>query len=333
MYVRRGVGTQRSSKWKSILIVLLFLVGLAAVGYFFLSEHIVFTADGMRITLFQPKEPQEDNTNDEVKIPPIVIEPTTPGGDTTQPTTPQQPGEQALTKLDAKRTEWAQIDAAQLAAQGISQVAITIKGTDGVVQIPLANPVGENSISPNAQENAQKLKELKEQGIAAVAVVSAFRDAIGPRAMRDAAVQTQDKYTWLDRDSISWFDPKNEKSIAYLADILNSLGELGVTEVVLTEFCYPFVGKTNLIGTAYRTENEAITAALESLKEQLTAPMSITVLLRPEAENVTGQNVAALEQAAQRIGVTPQQAESVKAQLSQEGNLVQADNQGILTIE
>lgn len=336
MYVRQGRGSRKSNRWVSVVIVLLFITGLVIGGYFFLSEYLVFTADGMRITLFDPKTPPVPPET-EPKVPPITIEKPTDGssGDNNSGTTPDNFTSQppATAVLNANLVDLAQIDVAALTAQGIKQVAVTIKSRDGIVHIPLATPVGEGSIAPNAQANGEILRQLDRAGIEVVAVVSAFRDAIAPRAQRDAAIQTQDRYTWLDRENISWYDPKNEKSTQYVGEIVNSLAALGVDRVILTEFCYPFVGKTNLIGTAYRPDSAALATAVTTVKQALTTPIPVLVALRAEAETLTGQNTAALAAVADGLVVTQQQAQAIGPQLDAGVSLVIMENGVVKTFE
>lgn len=336
MYVRQGRGSHKSNRWVSVVIVLLFITGLVIGGYFFLSEYLVFTADGMRITLFDPKTPPV-TPETEPKVPPITIEKPIDGnsgdnnsGNTSGTTAPQPP---ASTVLNANLVDLTQIDVAALTAQGIKQVAVTVKSRDGVVHIPMAAPVGEGSISPDAQANGQILQQLDQAGIEVIAVVTAFRDAIAPRAQRDAAVQTQDQYTWLDRENISWYDPKNPKSTQYVGEIVNSLAALGVDRVILTEFCYPFVGKTNLIGTAYRPDSTALATAVTTVKQALTTSIPVLIALRGEAETITGQNAAALAAVADGLVVTGQQAEELALQLDPEVKLIIMENGVVQTLE
>lgn len=303
----------RSQKKLLILSILLFLLALAALAYFILPEYIVFSADGFRFT-FQPEEEESRSTADDLSEEDlhIVIDgspaTTTPEADpdapvqaedTQAPAYPDLRGvADQLSNLLSRKTYGKGLAGAAL-ERGCNTLVFTIKAQDGVVRIPyLSSYATQAAESSDAKAVRDALALLEDSDVLLAARISAFCDAITPRAFAETSLRTGDS-TWLDQNSKSWFDPRSDLAAEYLCDLIRACKSAGFDAVILDDLCFPYAGRTELIDYGEEDTPDARRTALEALYKTLrrTADnegISLSVILETgNAENEESGQYAA----------------------------------------
>ena len=288
-------------------IVLVCLVLVLGVFWFFLSDYMIFSADGFRFGS-SLEEPATEKPPVEFEEPNFIIEDNRPqeppvDPDPTEPAVP----ETLLTKLyPADMTRAAEdgylagcIAAAK--AGGYEAVALTVRSEDGLLYIPCTSRYGEGSVQENAEALASAVRSAAAE-FPFAAVLPVCRDGKAPRLFRDQAVMTSG-VTWLDYNYISWFDPYQPGAGDYADALMESCQKTGFSAVVLTRLSFPGRGKLDLIDCwegQLLSKQETITALAARLTEKADALglQSALLLESDQLENVlvTGQSVAALQQ-------------------------------------
>lgn len=313
--MRRGVGSvSRQRKKKALIIIPLFLLCLAAAAWYFISENSVFTADGVKLAWFNRDERDEKDGDEDDKVNLITEAPTVTTEKPTEKST--EAPKESLTHLSAK---WVTIQnlasesyADSLIAQGVEQVIFTVKDKDGLVHLPIESELtdGTNIVSNDAEIIANSIKKLKDNDVYIIFGVSVLCDNTFARTHRSDAITTDGKTLWLDRDSITWLDPSSENAAAYISEMAQLFKEAGADEIMLTNFSYPYIGKTNLIKNK-PDEDALVNLAKEISKADI--PMSYVHVVSRES-SLTGQNALLLEEYFDRIMITAQpDSEEAKA--------------------
>lgn len=310
---------RRSSRSKLLLCfaILAFLLALLALAYFILPEFIVFTADGFHFT-FQPEpeqtaeesQPAGSGTEEDL---PIVINGQPAGGDTPSTgadpagETTQAPVFPALLGVSDNisnllRSGYAAgLEKAAL-ERGCNTLCFTVKGTDGIVQIPLVSAYSTQAAQrADAQDICEALDLLADSDIYLAARITALCDDAAAHAFPESALRTDSGATWLDRGNIRWIDPRSDMAAEYLCDLIHACKNAGFDAVIFDHLCFPYAGKTELIDYGGELQAEDRAAALESLFQQLRATadkegISLSVVLeQDDAETaLSGQSAELL---------------------------------------
>lgn len=305
--VRRGVGSSRRRNRKRVWIIsILFVLCLALVLGYVAYENLVFTADGVQLSffdsLFNKEEEDKPEENPDLPKPTITTEaPTTQA--TTQATEAPKP---ELPDLSAKWITLANLKnenyVNSLINDGVKQILVTVKDKDGIFYLPAENDIinGKNIVADDAEMIANSIKILKDNDVYIICGISALRDNILARAHRNEAVTTNGETLWLDRDNMTWFDPSSETAANYIIAMADALYDLGIDEVMLTNFAYPYMGKYNLI---MNKPDENVLAVLAEKIAESDMPMGVVAVTAAD-KAVTGQNISLLEEHFDRIMVT-----------------------------
>ena len=326
--MRVGVGSRRRRPGKNIIIVVLFLLCVAAVGWYFLSERIVFTADGIKISFSDKKDEKEPTVpTEDITINITENESESEGETESESQTEDEPDEEVSVQLKARWITAANLKNTayvdSLISQGVNQVVFTAKDTDGVVNIPFEFSAGNPNglVSGDAQTVAENLKKLNDNGIYTIATISVMRDAIMTRSYRAEAMSVNSGETWLDSNNIPWFVPASQTAMNYTKELISALEALGVDEVMLTNFSYPTVGRTELIKAEYAPSQQVLTEAAKAFEDS-----SIPVGVLVSQNEKSGQNIAELEQYFDRMYVSGvyggETAAALETSLSQKDKLV-----------
>lgn len=261
-----------------LLVLLLILMALAA-GFFYLQEFIVYTSDGFRFDFpfLQPSSRQPE----EEPAPPEEIPLITGDGDEEEKPAPEEGESPDQTPEEHPP---AQTVAAHWAAGELSQVGdpayrarlmewadqadcdtlvFTVKTPNGQVLIPTDSAVAAQIGSVNADPAAAEgLAALKAEGFHLVARLSANRDNIAPRALRENMVATYSGVTWMDYDYLTWMAPSGPNTAEYLGQLAVSCKQLGFEGLLLADLGYPTRGKVSLVGTDRQGDRAALTAQM-----------------------------------------------------------------------
>lgn len=292
----------------TLLLVLVSLALVLGVFWFFLSDYMIFSADGFEFGS-SLERPQENKPQENYGEPNFVIQDNRPQPEPDIPAdpTPPEPQREPVYKLypaDVTRaTEEGYLADCIRAARdgGYEAVALTVRTEDGVLYLPCNSRYGEGALDPNAEAIAAAVQAAAQE-FPFAAVMPVCRDGKAPRMFRDQALKTNG-VTWLDYNYVSWFDPTQPGAGDYAAALLDSCSQAGFSAVVLTRMSFPGRGKLELIDapadqTATRQETvTALAAALADKAAGLQLQLSL-VLESDQAENVlvTGQSVKDLQQ-------------------------------------
>lgn len=310
-----------------MLLVLTVLIVLAAAAALILQDHVVFTPDGFYFDFQKPtQEAQTPDTDigqdDSAEDVPLVIE----DGSSNSPTTPDPTPEDSVPGSPSEREPFSallatpeQIISGETLPTSYDALAVTVKGTDGVMWV--ADSM--NAENGTADVAADFRSALSGSDTYKIAVASALLDPLRPRYIdRTSALKVESGSIWLDWDYCSWFSPYETGTAEYLKALLQSCADAGFNEVVLTDFQFPTRGKTELIN--YGTQSVGKAEALASLAQQLKRnDLTVSCLLTDTAasggkDEAAGQDAALLAKTFGKVWVrcsSPGDTASLRAQL------------------
>lgn len=315
----RGIGVYRRRRRAIIAAVLVLLLLIIAALFAFGAGYLVFTENGLR---FQAKPGGADVPPDVVIEPPVTAPPETTGQSTTEPATTEPPVVQtnytSALLLDADRlTDSAYVESqlAVLERYGMTSVAVYVKDKTGAVRIPCASPYAAGAVAEDAERFQAALDALRSRDIELVAMVSALRDNVVPRAFRECATKTGDSL-WLDREYITWLDPYQDVTRVYLTDLVVACRDAGFSEVLLYNFTFANLGKTDMItyqdgGVA---KEDALSALASSLRDATEGKLALSVLLTGKTvtegqDALAGQNATKLCNAVNKVYLSMEKPE------------------------
>lgn len=298
----RGSGYYGRRRHRIFFLLVLLLLLAAIFLFFYMQEYIVFTADGFRFS-FPSHEaaPPDDDVDDSPDL--IIEDPVDPPDDnsgSTGPNEPDEPGEPVTPAVETRALWVDGVDAldSALLQDPYTALALTVRDYDGV------------SILDGSTAAADAVSSLAESGGRAVAMVSALRDNTAPRNDINVAVCTGSGARWLDYNYISWLNPYAEGTADVLIKLAQDCYNAGFDELVLQNFQFPTVGRTELIsyGNQELSRTEALTALLEAVCEGAPDDLSISVVLTDTAagslrDENAGQDVALLAPLCARLYV------------------------------
>lgn len=301
----KGSRRRKRNRIRIILLILLLLVLLAAAALFFLQDRAIFTAEGFRFPFSRdPAQEQEQEPNDLSDFH-LEIE----SGDPSAVVPGDHPpsADPVTVEHDPLLSAWqvggeallADPDGALSAMQsaGRTQFAVLVKTADHQILVPDAG-APQGGVSPRAADFAAYVGELEQKP---VAILPALRDDLRPRSIhRASALKTASGAIWLDRTYTAWYDPTGKDTATDLLAQIKACQAAGFRQVILTDFCFPTVGKTELINFNHISSR---TAALTALAKQLSegTDCSLGLLLTKEAsqnllDSAAGQDVMELAQ-------------------------------------
>lgn len=299
-----GRGRKKGRRLLILLLVLLITAGVLAGGYFYLQEHIVYTADGFYFD-FPFLSGKEPTTPGDV---PLVVddgsEKEEEGNKDPEDKDEEETPPESAPTVTAMEGDLSRIGDANYRSQlmnqawnaGCGALVFTVKEEGGRVGIPTDSAIAQQAGSAQPYDGvAEGLTELKEAGFSLTARLSACRDNIVPRALRDNALRTQSGAVWMDYDNITWLAPSGPQTGEYIGQLLTSCQSLGFDGVILSDLGYPPRGKTDLIVTDKGADKQALTIQLLQQLQQAAGEMTVTVELGDTAaqsltDAMTGQN-------------------------------------------
>ena len=290
----RGAGYYGRRRHRIFALLLVLVLFAAVFLFFYMQEYIVFTADGFRFS-FGAQDDETDSSVAAPDTPPdlIIDDPIDPPDDDPAAAEPDVPDEEpesaAAEPTRALLVSGAEALDGSLLRDPVNALAISVKGADGL------SLLDEGGALPGA------VSALRQSGGRAIALASALRDNTAPRDDIETAVRTGSGARWLDYDYIPWLNPYSEGTADVLISLAQACHDAGFDELVLQNFQFPTVGRTELISYGDHTESriEALTALLAAVREGAPEGLSLSVVLTGEAagslrDENAGQDAAQL---------------------------------------
>lgn len=131
-------------------------------------------------------------------------------------------------------------------ALNVNKILFNAKNSDGVLLYSSKNVTAISSSAIGANIDILKLSNtLKENKMELVVSVSAFKDHKVPLKFIESSVKYKNtKYRWLDNSAEKggkpWLDPSSVFSQKYITEIIDELYSLGVNNIIVNDFCYPY---------------------------------------------------------------------------------------------
>ena len=265
----------RTSKGKIALAVLLVLIILAAVGFLWLQEYIVYDRDGS----FHLELPWKTETPPaEEEVPPEDVEITIQ-----EPEKPKALAAFSASAAPLTQAGWkdAWLGASVMSAPAYNAAAVTLKDSTGHIYFA-ATGAAAGTVS-TAEDTAAALAEVAESSYHSIGRMSCFLDPIAARAdVEGMGLKNTGGYIFYDGNNENWLDPSKEKTQEYLASLAVECAELGFDEILLTDFSFPTQGKLDKISYPEIGKEASLQACLSAIRTALDEAGLQDVLLSVE---------------------------------------------------
>ena len=270
----------RGSKGKAALAAVLVLVIVAALGFLWVQEYIVYDADGgAQLELpWQTEEAppaQEEDPQENVEV--IVQE-------------PERPTELAAFSVvgtPLTQSAWQEEWIAALASSSLvyNAVALTLKDRTGSIFFDAADAAA-GTVS-TVEDTAAALAEVTESDFHTIARMSCFLDPIAARAdVENVGLKNTGGYIYYDGNDLNWLDPSKPAARQYLCGLAQQIADLGFDEILLTDVGYPTTGPLDKIDYGGADRAESIRTFLEELRSAL-ADYGVAISIQLPAEVLT----------------------------------------------
>ena len=270
----------RGSKGKAALAAVLVLVIVAALGFLWVQEYIVYDADGgAQLELpWQTEEAppaQEEDPQENVEV--IVQE-------------PERPTELAAFSVvgtPLTQSAWQEEWIAALASSSLvyNAVALTLKDRTGSIFFDAADAAA-GTVS-TVEDTAAALAEVTESDFHTIARMSCFLDPIAARAdVEGMGLKNTGGYIFYDGNDLNWLDPNKPAARQYLCGLAQQIADLGFDEILLTDVGYPTTGPLDKIDYGGADRAESIRTFLEELRSAL-ADYGVAISIQLPAEVLT----------------------------------------------
>ena len=270
----------RGSKGKAALAAVLVLVIVAALGFLWVQEYIVYdAAGGAHLELpWQTEEApraQEEDPQENVEV--IVQE-------------PERPTELAAfsvvgTPLTQSAWQETWMGATVMSAPAYNAAAVTLKDSTGHIYFA-ATDAAAGTVS-TVEDTAAALAEVTESDFHTIARMSCFLDPIAARAdVENVGLKNTGGYIYYDGNDLNWLDPNKPAARQYLCGLAQQIADLGFDEILLTDVGYPTTGPLDKIDYGGADRAESIRTFLEELRSAL-ADYGVAISIQLPAEVLT----------------------------------------------
>ena len=278
----------RTSKGKIALAVLLVLIILAAVGFLWLQEYIVYDRDGS----FHLELPWKTETPPaEEEVPPEDVEITIQ-----EPEKPKALAAFSASAAPLTQAGWkdAWLGASVMSAPAYNAAAVTLKDSTGHIYFA-ATGAAAGTVS-TAEDTAAALAEVAESSYHSIARMSCFLDPIAARAdVEGMGLKNTGGYIFYDGNNGNWLDPSKPAARQYLCTLAAELAQQGFDEILLTDVGYPTVGKLDKIDYNGADRAASIRLFLEELRSALGEyGVAVSIELPPEVITSGADDTAGL---------------------------------------
>lgn len=270
----------RGSKGKAALAAVLVLVIVAALGFLWVQEYIVYDADGgahLELPWQTEEAPpaQEEDPQENVEV--IVQE-------------PERPTELAAfsvvgTPLTQSAWQETWMGATVMSAPAYNAAAVTLKDSTGHIYFA-ATGAAAGTVS-TVEDTAAALAEVTESDFHTIARMSCFLDPIAARAdVENVGLKNTGGYIYYDGNDLNWLDPNKPAARQYLCGLAQQIADLGFDEILLTDVGYPTTGPLDKIDYNGADRAESIRTFLEELRSAL-ADYGVDISIQLPAEVLT----------------------------------------------
>lgn len=184
----------------------------------------------------------------------------------------------------------------------INTLVIDVKDDRGNITFLNAIPGAAQASDNIIPDIGKTMARLKAHGIYTVARLSCFKDPLWSGLHPEQALQNARGAPWRDADGITWLNPYNKDSWAYIAAVAKEAARIGFDEVQLDYVRFPTGGRLDAIdfagADAAQSKAEVIGEFLRYIREALADTkvclsadvFGITAMHRGDHENI-GQDV------------------------------------------
>lgn len=264
----------RRTKGKAALAALLVLVILVAVVVILLQRHIVYDETGApRLDVPWQEETVQENSSANLDL--VVKNPEKITGEIRgMPLSPEQ-----LT-----------VDRAVAALEGsdCNAVVIPLKDEMGMILFETATAVA-GSMAGSEERTAALVQLTKTCHV--IGRISCFCDPVAADADPEAmGLMNTDGFLFYDAENHRWLDPAKPAARQYLCDLAVDAAELGVDEILLTDFCYPTEGQLEKIAYGESAKSDNLCNLLRELQTAL-EPYGTVLSVELPADVITAGQV------------------------------------------
>ena len=190
-------------------------------------------------------------------------------------------------------------------------VSVLLKDAEGWVYFDSPNIIytevitESKNIAPDTTEALQKLTAFDTHTVASL---TCFRDWRASNGNVRARLRNLSGRIFQDGNEDFWLDPSKEVTRTYLCNLARDAAELGFKEIMLTDACYPSVGRLDriLYGDSPKEENLAaflreMRETLEPLNVKLSIEVPKEILLDPQAPHPSGLSIDVIAHYVDRV--------------------------------
>ena len=270
----------RGSKGKAALAAVLVLVIVAALGFLWVQEYIVYDADGgahLELPWQTGEAPPAHEEDPQENVEVIVQE-------------PERPTERAAfsvvgTPLTQSAWQETWMGATVMSAPAYNAAAVTLKDSTGHIYFA-ATGAAAGTVS-TVEDTAAALAEVTESDFHTIARMSCFLDPIAARAdVENVGLKNTGGYIYYDGNDLNWLDPNKPAARQYLCGLAQQIADLGFDEILLTDVGYPTTGPLDKIDYGGADRAESIRTFLEELRSAL-ADYGVDISIQLPAEVLT----------------------------------------------
>ena len=314
----------RGPLWKLALTVVLLAVILASLAVVLLQRNIVVDSDGTR----QVRLPWQEGTDAETRAENLDAQSADPETvpDDAEPTQSDAPDAETVPdEQDAAQPEpetnaapdFFHVYPVQATPLSVSTyeeiswllrrnsvynaVSVRLKDTEGWVYFDSPNIIYTEIITESkniAADTTEALQKLTASNTHTIASLACFRDWRASNGNVRARLRNLSGRIFQDGNEDFWLDPAREVARTYLCNLSRDAAELGFDEILLTDACYPSVGRLDriLYGDLSKGENLAIFFSevrkiLEPYHVVLSVEVPKEILLNPDTPHLSGLSI------------------------------------------
>lgn len=311
----------RGPLWKLVVTVLLLSVILASFGVLLLQRNMVVESDGTRQVRF-PWQEEADAVTENPPPPPVDAEPVPDDAETVPSDSDAEtvPDEPATEEPEPEQNPAPDIfhvypvQAAPLSVEiydeiswllrrnsGYNAVSVRLKDTEGWVYFDSPNIIYTEVLTESkniAPDTTEALKKLTASSTHTIASLACFRDWRASNGNVRARLRNLSGRIFQDGNEDFWIDPAREITRTYLCNLAHDAAELGFDEILLTDACYPSVGRLDriLYGDLPKDDNlglffSEVRKTLEPFNVILSVEVPKEILLDKETPHLSGLSI------------------------------------------
>lgn len=262
---------------KRILIILGVLLAVlllfAILGFTYLGRYVVYTEDGAYFS-FHAQTPAESATVNAVTVPnpiELVIGESISAGEA------MADGEVSISDRDVRGmlvdyntlSEGTTLFDLDLSAESCNTLALEMRAE------------GSDLLSTPAVLSL--IQRAKAQDVRLIAMISCLDDSTYALEHQETALKISGGALWMNSDGNYWLDPAQDAVIAYLADIIHQLSEMGFDEVILNQFSFPY-SDSIVYDTGDSTRDELLVRAYNDLVDATIQDCDLGLLVSEPSE-------------------------------------------------